>query len=304
MIYIHKLENALSSNLALHFAFVWQRNPILSRFNRGRLMTTNCMRRFTMPSLRGRSGGPSYALVLQDGGFTLLELLIVLIVIAILATIGYPAFIGALERAKATKDMSNLRQVGIATQLYMNDNNGALPGSPGSIPPVSWMSQLYPKYLQSWYVLISPLDNPLSPRVASDNNLNSALSYGIDFNVYQSQVAISADKITKPTVFIVFAPAQDSSSAVKFQGTANTTSPANLAASANVTVVGIGGGQAISSPGGTNPAPPPLHGTHSSRTKINALFADWHVENMPWTTFTSNTANPASDPDGDHRWNP
>jgi prepilin-type N-terminal cleavage/methylation domain-containing protein/prepilin-type processing-associated H-X9-DG protein len=233
-------------------------------------------------------------------GFTLLELLVVIVVAAILASIGYPAFIGALERAKVAKDMNNLRQIGVATQLYMNDNDGALPGA--ATPPPSWMSQLYPKYLQSWYVLISPFDHPVSPRVALDNNANSALSYGI--NGTAGVMGMSAGKITNPTVFIVFASAQDSSSAVEFQGTANTTNNgANLANSSNVTVVGIGGGQATSTPGATNPAPPPSHGTHSSRQKINALFADWHVENMSWTTFTNNAAT-ANDPDAAHRWSP
>ena len=36
----------------------------------------------------------------------------------------YPGYLAMSERAKATKDMSNLRQIGIATQMYMNDNNG------------------------------------------------------------------------------------------------------------------------------------------------------------------------------------
>src|SRR5207247_9161302 len=76
-------------------------------------------------------------------GFTLLELLIVMAVIAILATIAYPVFIGIEEKAKTTKDMNNLRQIGIATQLYLNDNDGAFPGS----ATVAWMGQLHPKYL-------------------------------------------------------------------------------------------------------------------------------------------------------------
>ena len=48
--------------------------------------------------------------------FTFIELLVVMIVLGILFTIAYPAFISAQERAKVTKDMSNLRQVGLATQ--------------------------------------------------------------------------------------------------------------------------------------------------------------------------------------------
>src|SRR6266403_2860183 len=87
-------------------------------------------------------------------GFTMLELLIVIAVIAILATIAFPAFIAVQEHAKATKDMNNLRQIGIATQLYMNDNDGTLPGS----TTVTWMSQLHPKYLSSWNIFQSPFD--------------------------------------------------------------------------------------------------------------------------------------------------
>ena len=70
--------------------------------------------------------------------FTLIELLVVIVVIAILATIAYPVYTGVQERAKVTKDMSNLRQIGIATQTYMNDNDGVLFST-----TTSWMSQLH-----------------------------------------------------------------------------------------------------------------------------------------------------------------
>jgi prepilin-type N-terminal cleavage/methylation domain-containing protein len=108
-------------------------------------------------------------------GFTLIELLVVIAVIAILATIAYPTYIGIQERAKVTKDLNNLRQIGIGTQLYMNDNDGALFST-----ATSWMSQLHPKYLPSWNVFQSPFDNPVAPRTALEDNTNSAVSYGIN----------------------------------------------------------------------------------------------------------------------------
>jgi len=229
--------------------------------------------------------------------FTLIELLVVIVTIGILVAIATPVFTRVLERAKATKDMSNLRQIGLATQLYMNDNSGVLFSTTGS-----WMSGLYnadpppatPKYLSSWGVFVSPFDRPASPRTSSPNNANSAVSYGI--NATAGVIGMSADRISKPTVFIVFAPAQASGTAVRFQGVGNTTSQANLAGSANVTVLGA-----------TSPGGPAAGGTQNSRTKINALFADWHVETMAWSgtgpAFT-NTTSTGSDPDGYLRWNP
>jgi prepilin-type N-terminal cleavage/methylation domain-containing protein len=234
--------------------------------------------------------------------FTLIELLVVIAVIAILAAIAFPVFTGVLERAKVTKDMNNLRQIGLATQTYMNDNDGVLFST-----TASWMSQLYPKYLSSWYVLISPFDNPVSPRTASSNNANSPISYGI--TGIPGIIGMSADKISKPSVFILFAPAEDSTTTatkVIFQGQADTTSQANLANSANVTVVGADLGTATSSPGGNV-----TYGTYSNGKRTTALFADLHCENMTWgsptntgATFTNNQARTNTDPDGYLRWNP
>jgi prepilin-type N-terminal cleavage/methylation domain-containing protein len=218
-------------------------------------------------------------------GFTLIELLVVIVVIAILATIAYPTYIGIQERAKVTKDLNNLRQIGIATQLYMNDKDGAFPGS----TTVAWMSQLNPKYLPSWNVFQSPFDS----RPPSElGDATTPISYGINGN---NIVGISADKISKPSIFILFAPAQASGTAVSFQGTAVSAAP-------GVTVLG-NGTTATSTPGGTTTPPPPPSGTHSSRGKINALFADLHLENMTWTVFT-NTVNSSSDPSAAQRWSP
>jgi prepilin-type N-terminal cleavage/methylation domain-containing protein len=222
-------------------------------------------------------------------GFTLIELLVVIAVVAILATIAYPTYIGIQEHAKVTKDLNNLRQIGIATQLYMNDNDGALFST-----ATSWMSQLHPKYLPSWNVFQSPFDNPVAPRTALEDNTNSAVSYGINNGPPGNPVVgASADKISKPSIFILFAPAQTSGTAVRFLGTAG------FATLPGVTVLGIGGNQATSNPD-TSAA---TGGTHSSRQKINALFADLHLENMTWSVFTTNASIP-SDPSATQRWSP
>lgn len=62
--------------------------------------------------------------------FTLIELLVVIAIIAVLAGLLLMALAGSQEKARTTQCINNVRQLGLAHQVFLNDSAGAVPFSP------------------------------------------------------------------------------------------------------------------------------------------------------------------------------
>jgi len=82
----------------------------------------------------------------NNRAFTLIELLVVIAIIAILAAILFPVFAQAKAAAKAISGLSNLKQLGLAQQMYYNDNDDCREGRQNIDNSVceSWRQITYP----------------------------------------------------------------------------------------------------------------------------------------------------------------
>jgi prepilin-type N-terminal cleavage/methylation domain-containing protein/prepilin-type processing-associated H-X9-DG protein len=133
----------------------------------------------------------------KRSGFTLIELLVVIAIIAILAALLLPALAQAKQKGQQTTCINNMKQIGLGTLMYCDDNQGAFPGSAsngvGHQPDdwIFWQTSLPPgETLEYSMVVVAMGGNvntnifscPMDKRPAS-STLNYLYSYSMESDV-------------------------------------------------------------------------------------------------------------------------
>ena len=104
--------------------------------------------------------------------FTLIELLVVIAIIAILAAILFPVFAQAKLAAKKTASLSNVKQIGTSTQIYVGDYDDVTPSIWGTTDPANCDSatKVYSGCGNEWWMPIFPYFKSIDLIYSSERN--------------------------------------------------------------------------------------------------------------------------------------
>ena len=118
--------------------------------------------------------------------FTLIEMLVVIAIIGILASLLLPALSRSKETARGVKCMSNLRQLGVALKVYTADHDNKLPTMdnlllpPAPQPPTNILTVLTPYLSGQTNVFACPSDNFSYFKLVGSSYFWVALLNGMD----------------------------------------------------------------------------------------------------------------------------
>ncbi len=118
-----------------------------------------------------------------DGGFTLLELLVVLGILALLTAIGYPQVLRYMGSARIETARAQMSAIATSLELYALDNGGFPPqqlGLNALVEPPSGARRWRGPYLKKSEGLIDPWGTPYQYRIPGRNGAFELLTLGRD----------------------------------------------------------------------------------------------------------------------------
>ena len=160
----------------------------------------------------------------SPAAFTLVELLVVIAVIGVLASLLLPALGQAQDRARSTQCVSNLRQWGLAYRQYADDNKDFLPRRGQGMQPLAqidrsedWFNALPPYFNSPPYEGLFAANQKLKAHsysvfvcpVANDPGSNHFLPYGMNMNLcpWNLPQATRFAEVTRPSQVVAMADA-------------------------------------------------------------------------------------------------
>ena len=138
-----------------------------------------------------------------QAGFTMIEILIVVVIIAVLAGVAFPVGRSMIARSREAACLGNLRGIGVGLQLYLQDHNQLLPtmelARPSASVAVPVLETVLRQYVDGPETFRCPEDKEEYKKTGSSYSWNTTQN-----GVHMSRVSFFGDETSPQNVPLVF----------------------------------------------------------------------------------------------------